>query len=100
MIYSLKNKEPLTLTIDSSEFFDFEIQTRFNEIENSFLLLECSSKRNTELYISTMHPYPYELEHKWAFGDLPEEVLEKSKANPFMRDIFTEATPFHITQTG
>lgn len=52
------------------------------------------------MYISTLHLYPYENEHKWAFGDLPESVLEKSKVNPFMRDLFTEANPFNITTDG
>ena len=43
-----------------------------------------------------MSLYPCEKEHKWAFGELPDTVLEKSKNNPFMRDIYTEASPFVI----
>ena len=43
-----------------------------------------------------MHLYPNENEHKWAFGELPAALLEKAKINPYMRDIFTEASPFEI----
>jgi hypothetical protein len=28
------------------------------------------------------------------------EIVEKSKTNPFMRDLLTEATPFEIKQDG
>ena len=99
-IHVLKNGEPFTLEVNESEFFDYEIQTRFTDLENSFLLFECSQKHHTELYISNLDLYPYENEHKWAFGDLPEAVLEKAKSNPFMRDLFTEANPFLITKEG
>ena len=52
------------------------------------------------MFISTKHLYPYEHEHKWAFGDLPQTIIESLKTNPFMRDIHTEATPFEITEEG
>lgn len=59
-------------------------------------MIESFPKLESQLYISTMHLYPSEKEYKWAFGDLPEEMIEKSRSNPFMRDLFTEATPFEI----
>lgn len=62
----------------------------------SYLFLKCDKKKDTELFISALNIYPYEKEHKWAFGDLPQTLIEKSKQNPFMRDIFTEASPFEI----
>jgi hypothetical protein len=40
--------------------------------------------------------YPNENEYKWAFGDLSPAMVEKLKENPFMRDMFTEASPFEI----
>ena len=88
------------MTVDESDFFEYAIETRFNDLESSFLLLECSGKHQTELYISTLHLYPYENEHKWVFGDLPLSTIERSKLNPFMRDMFTEASPFTITTEG
>jgi hypothetical protein len=68
--------------------------------ENSFFLLEFFPKQQTEIYISATHIYPNQTEHRWAFGDLPSEVVERAKANPFMRDILTEASPFDISPTG
>ena len=44
-----------------------------------------------------MHMYPSETEHKWAFGSLPANLIDKELTmNPFMRDMYTEATPFEI----
>jgi hypothetical protein len=43
-----------------------------------------------------MNLYPHEKEHKWAFGDLAPQIVEKAQDNAFMRDIFTEASPFEI----
>ena len=47
-----------------------------------------------------MQAYPSEREHKWAFGDLSPEIIEKSISNPSMRDVLTEASPFEITPEG
>lgn len=52
------------------------------------------------MYVSTKHLYPSETEHKWAFGDLPTAVIEQTKKNPYMRDIFTEASPFIISENN
>jgi hypothetical protein len=52
----------------------------------------------TEFYISTAHLF--QTAFRWAFGDLPQDVLDKVKQNYYMRDILTEATPFSITHDG
>lgn len=44
--------------------------------------------------------YPHAGEHKWAFGDLTPKVMEKTLNNPYMRDIFTEASPYEIKEDG
>ena len=82
------------------ENFDYKIETRFFDMDTSFLFMECSSKKETQVYVSARHLYPYELEHKWAFGDLSPEFVEKLKSNASMRDILTEASPFEITPEG
>ena len=64
------------------------------------MLLECSTNLFTQLYVSTKHPYPYELEFKGAFGDLPAELIEKAKVYPLMRDLLTEASPYEIGPEG
>lgn len=49
------------------------------------------------MFISTMHLYPSQTEHKWAFGSLPQTLIDKELTmNPFMRDMYTEASPFEI----
>jgi hypothetical protein len=96
----LKSHVQQTLQIKDSEFFEYEIQSRVLDSDNSFFLLEFFPKQQTEIYISATHVYPNQAEHRWAFGDLPLEVVERAKANPFMRDILTEASPFDISPTG
>jgi hypothetical protein len=64
------------------------------------LLVECSVKHETQLFVSARHLYPYEHEFKWAFGDLSEDLIEKIKSNASMRDILTEASPFEIAEDG
>lgn len=101
-INTLRSGEELTVEVKAGqgEYFDYKIETRFFDLDTSFLFLECSSKKETQVYVSTKHLYPYELEHKWAFGDLSPDFVEKLKSNASMRDILTEATPFDITGDG
>jgi hypothetical protein len=65
----------MTLKAKESEFFNYNIQTKLLDLEHSFLLLECSPQSGAQLYVSSLHLYPYELEHHWAFGELPVEVV-------------------------
>jgi hypothetical protein len=86
------------LKIEHAEYFEFQMLKRLYDEDNSFFLIECFPKKDTQLFISARHQYPNEKEYKWAFGDLPAEIIESSKVNPSMRDILTEATPFEFNK--
>ncbi|CDW84668.1 sam-dependent methyltransferase [Stylonychia lemnae] len=95
-VHELQDDQEHELNVLESEFFQYSIK----HLGTSYLYIQCSERKNTELFISTLNIYPSEKEHKWAFGELPLSIAEKSKQNPFMRDIFTEATPFEIEENG
>jgi len=40
--------------------------------------------------------YPNERDHKWAFGDLSDDLLKKCEDNPHMNELLTEASPFDL----
>lgn len=78
--------------MQESLFFEYKIKN----LGNSYAFIRFSQREHIQMYVSTMSLYPSQKEHKWAFGDLPLSVVQKSQDNPFMRDIFTEASPFEI----
>ena len=85
----------MKMTVKEDIFIEYPIKN----VCNSFLYLELSHKRNIQLFVSTKHLYPTEAEHKWAFGDYNKEFIKSLSENPYMRDLFTEATPFQIDGT-
>jgi len=58
-LITLTSGIPVTLEVKDSAYFLYEIQTRLIDLDYSFLLLECSAMEKTELYISSMHVYPF-----------------------------------------
>ena len=52
------------------------------------------------MFVSNKHLYPTKQDHKWAFGDYKQDFIKNLKENPYMRDMFTEASPFIINGTN